>query len=56
MVCNVGASIGISLFPDDAAIAEELVQRADSAMYKVKDGSFKRYCFFSGDECCDNIE
>ncbi|SDK75630.1 PAS domain S-box-containing protein/diguanylate cyclase (GGDEF) domain-containing protein [Maridesulfovibrio ferrireducens] len=56
MICNVGASVGISLFPDDAAIAEELVQRADSAMYKVKEGSFKRYCFFSGDECCENIE
>jgi diguanylate cyclase (GGDEF)-like protein/PAS domain S-box-containing protein len=29
----IGASIGISVFPDDATDAEELIQQADSAMY-----------------------
>lgn len=45
--CSVGASIGISLFPEDASIAEELVKRADEAMYKVKDETDRNYCFFS---------
>ena len=51
MICNVGASVGISLFPEDGVIAEDLVQKADSAMYKVKEGAFKRFCFFSEEEC-----
>ena len=33
---NIGASIGISIFPDDASDAEELMQQADSAMYAAK--------------------
>nr|WP_294863371.1 diguanylate cyclase [uncultured Pseudogulbenkiania sp.] len=33
---QVCASIGISLFPEDGVTAEELVLRADSAMYKAK--------------------
>jgi len=33
---HVGASIGISLFPDDADSAEELLQHADAAMYQSK--------------------
>lgn len=32
----IGASIGISIFPDDATDAEELMQQADSAMYVGK--------------------
>jgi len=32
----VDASIGVSLFPDDAADAETLVRLADQAMYRVK--------------------
>ncbi|WP_031483812.1 two-component system response regulator [Maridesulfovibrio frigidus] len=48
IVCKVGASIGISVFPDDANLAKDLVQCADSAMYKVKDGSSSRFCFYNG--------
>jgi diguanylate cyclase (GGDEF)-like protein/PAS domain S-box-containing protein len=33
---NIGASIGISTFPDDASNAEELMKQADSAMYAAK--------------------
>lgn len=32
----VGASIGISLFPDDSDSAERLIELADEALYKVK--------------------
>jgi predicted signal transduction protein with EAL and GGDEF domain len=33
---TVGANIGISIFPDDASNAEELMKQADSAMYAAK--------------------
>jgi diguanylate cyclase (GGDEF)-like protein len=33
---DVGASIGIAIFPDDADEAQDLLQKADSAMYEVK--------------------
>lgn len=33
---NVGASIGISLFPDDSTSAADLLQNADIAMYQAK--------------------
>ncbi|MBF0284211.1 MAG: GGDEF domain-containing protein [Magnetococcales bacterium] len=34
--CFVGASIGIALFPDHAKQADELLKRADDALYAVK--------------------
>lgn len=33
---SVGASIGIARFPDDAATPEQLLSRADRAMYRIK--------------------
>lgn len=33
----IGASIGISLYPDDGGTAEELIRNADAAMYHVKE-------------------
>jgi diguanylate cyclase len=35
---TVGASIGISLFPDDGTTADDLLSRADLAMYRAKGG------------------
>ncbi|CAB3776777.1 hypothetical protein LMG28614_00282 [Paraburkholderia ultramafica] len=35
---TVGASIGISQFPDDSGTAEELLHNADAAMYAAKSG------------------
>jgi len=34
--CQLGASIGVAHFPDDAAEIGELLQRADAAMYTAK--------------------
>ena len=36
-VCEIGASIGIGLFPTHASDAETLIKKADLAMYHVKD-------------------
>lgn len=38
----VGASIGVAVFPDDAADAEALLRRADAAMYVGKRGGKNR--------------
>ncbi|MGN2253372.1 EAL domain-containing protein [Frateuria sp. GZRe12] len=40
-------SVGISLCPDDAADADELLRNADSAMYEVKAGGRHSYRFFT---------
>lgn len=43
---DLGASIGIALYPDDGEDAETLLNHADSAMYQVKTGGkggFARY-------------
>jgi diguanylate cyclase (GGDEF)-like protein/PAS domain S-box-containing protein len=40
-------SVGISLCPDDAADADELLRNADSAMYEVKVGGRHSYRFFT---------
>ncbi|HOZ73161.1 MAG TPA: diguanylate cyclase [Spirochaetales bacterium] len=43
---KVGVSIGIALFPDDGESIEDLVNRADSAMYRVKHMSKNAYSFW----------
>ena len=42
----VGASVGISLFPDDAREVESLHRNADLAMYEAKSSGRNRCCFF----------
>lgn len=42
----VGASIGIGLYPQDAATREVLFQTADTAMYRAKAAGRNRYRFF----------
>ncbi len=43
----VGASVGISLFPDDAGEVELLHRNADLAMYEAKSSGRNRCCFFN---------
>ncbi len=43
---EIGASIGIALYPDDAGEAEALIQRADMAMYRAKASTSNAYAFF----------
>ena len=46
---SVGASIGIALAPADGATANDLLQRADAAMYHAKQQGKNGYQFFSSD-------
>src|SRR5690606_14785136 len=43
----ISASIGIALYPDDAANIEELMKHADQAMYAAKDRGRNRYHYFT---------
>lgn len=42
----VSASIGIAVYPNDGTTAEELLQHADLAMYKAKQGGRRQLAFF----------
>ncbi len=43
---TVGASIGVAIFPDDGHAVEELIMKADSAMYRAKETGRARFAFF----------
>jgi diguanylate cyclase (GGDEF)-like protein/PAS domain S-box-containing protein len=43
----IGASIGITIFPDDAINADSLLRNADMAMYQAKDRGRNNYQFFT---------
>jgi diguanylate cyclase (GGDEF)-like protein/PAS domain S-box-containing protein len=47
-VCEVGISIGVSIYPDDAEEAQELIARADSAMYEAKRSGRNTFRYYSG--------
>lgn len=46
---SVGASIGISLYPTDSLRGEELIERADSAMYAAKQSGRNAFRFYRAD-------
>ncbi|MCY7389146.1 MAG: PAS domain-containing protein [Burkholderiales bacterium] len=46
---HVSASIGISVFPDDADDVEALLKNSDMAMYRAKELGKNTFQFFSGD-------
>lgn len=43
----INASIGISLFPDDALSAEQLLRNADSALFKAKSAGRDGYALYT---------
>jgi diguanylate cyclase (GGDEF)-like protein/PAS domain S-box-containing protein len=47
---SVGASIGIALYPAHATHSDDLIAKADEAMYQAKHLGKNRHCFF-GEEC-----
>ena len=51
--CQVGASIGVALYPEHATTAEALVKRADAAMYWAKQ-SGKNRCRVFGIDSADS--
>lgn len=44
---TIGASIGISIFPEDGSDADNLLQQADSAMYAAKRDGKNRFMYFT---------
>ncbi|WP_218418564.1 putative bifunctional diguanylate cyclase/phosphodiesterase [Alteromonas lipotrueae] len=46
---QLSLSIGISLFPQDASSAEEMMRHADTAMYRAKATGKDKFSFFSKD-------
>jgi diguanylate cyclase (GGDEF)-like protein/PAS domain S-box-containing protein len=43
----IGASVGISVFPDDSKDVDGLIKAADIAMYEVKNSGKNNFCFYS---------
>lgn len=46
---QIGVSIGIALYPDDAIKEEELIKLADTAMYHAKESGKNNYQFYTAD-------
>lgn len=48
--CYVGASVGITLYPDNASSADELLKQADSAMYLAKEEGRNTWRFYAPEQ------
>ena len=46
VLLRVSASIGVTLFPQDSGIADQLLRHADHAMYQAKQSGKNRYHYF----------
>ena len=49
VVLQVSASVGVTLYPQDAADADQLLRHADHAMYQAKQAGKNRYHLFDTD-------
>jgi len=49
-ICYIGASIGISVFPDDCQDAETMLRHADIAMYEAKTKGRNRWQRYTGEK------
>jgi len=43
---SIGASIGVSMYPKDGVDIEELIQKADQSMYKIKETGKNGFLFY----------
>jgi diguanylate cyclase (GGDEF)-like protein len=48
ITCEIGISIGISLYPESGQEEKEIVSNADKALYRVKEGGRNSYQFAPG--------
>jgi diguanylate cyclase (GGDEF)-like protein/PAS domain S-box-containing protein len=46
---TLSASIGVSMYPQDAADCDTLLRNADAAMYRAKGGGRNAFCFYTAD-------
>lgn len=46
LTLSIGASVGIARYPDDARSADDLLRKADSALYRAKVGNRGEACFY----------
>ena len=46
-LCQIGASVGVALYPDDGLDLDEVVKAADQAMYRVKKAGRNGYRMFN---------
>ncbi len=49
---SIGVSIGIAFAPQDAAVPDELLSRADQALYAAKASGRNTYCLFNRPAVC----
>lgn len=50
ITCNIGASIGIAIYPDHATNMSSLIKQADFAMYQAKDGGRNSWRIFATEQ------
>jgi diguanylate cyclase (GGDEF)-like protein len=53
---QIGCSIGIALFPEDGAAADELLHNADLALYQAKEEGRGRYCFYNREHAAQSLK